>query len=363
MGVTHGSEPLAQLALYEDYSRRDVHGLFDPTSNFVPQAGLWGILGLIEIPRRPGDFVFLVTFGRSQGEHSFDEGISTEGVLRWQSQPHQELDDPRIERLIGHDADRNSVHLFLRTAARRGGVIAPYTYLGRLAYDGHDRERSRPVHFRWTLLDWPIPDAVRARINLRLEDEFAHGSNGADADPNPRADDDDPLIEELPPLPTADIAAGEPTRAFQAARRRRPTEEETRALGHAGELLVFEREKRRLVAAGRVDLAGAVLHTAKVEGDGAGFDIRSFFLDGRHKFIEVKTTTGPKDTDFIISANEIAFSVAHPEDFELCRVFGYERRTNRARFYSISGDITKFLWLTATQYRAKVLRARGSSRT
>jgi hypothetical protein len=81
--------------------------------------------GLIEIPGRPGDFVFLVTFGRSQGEHNFDEGVSTEGVLRWQSQPHQELDDPRIERLIRHDTDRNFVHLFLRTAAPRGGVVAP----------------------------------------------------------------------------------------------------------------------------------------------------------------------------------------------------------------------------------------------
>jgi hypothetical protein len=69
-------------------------------------------------------------------------------------------------------------------------------------------------------------------------------------------------------------------------------------LGDAGELLVLEREKRRLVAAGRTDLAAAVLHTATVEGDGAGFDIRSFFLDGRPRFIEVKTTTGPKDTDY-----------------------------------------------------------------
>lgn len=183
--------PHRQLVLYEDYSRQDVHDLFDPTSPFVPQAGRWGISGLIEIPGRPADFVFLVTFGKSQGEHEFDEGISTEGVLRWQSQPQQDLGDPRVRRLITHDPDRNSVHLFLRTASRRGDTVPLYTYLGRLRYDGHDRERSNPVHFRWMLLDWPIPEAVRTRINLRLEEEFAQGdANAGDEDGAPKTGPD-----------------------------------------------------------------------------------------------------------------------------------------------------------------------------
>ena len=141
-----------RLTLNDDYSREAVHDLFDPNSLFTRGAGVWGISGLIEIPGRPGDFVFLVTFGTKQGDHEFDEGISTEGIIRWQSQPQQSLDDPRVQRLIGQDPDRNSVHLFLRTAERRGGEVVPYTYLGRLRYDGHDRERSRPVHFRWALL-------------------------------------------------------------------------------------------------------------------------------------------------------------------------------------------------------------------
>lgn len=75
------------LVLYEDYSRVDVHDVFDPHSPFTPQSGTWGILGLIELGERPGDFVFFVTFGQKQGYHEFDEGITTEGVFRWQSQP------------------------------------------------------------------------------------------------------------------------------------------------------------------------------------------------------------------------------------------------------------------------------------
>jgi uncharacterized protein DUF3883 len=92
-----------------------------------------------------------------------------------------------------------------------------------------------------------------------------------------------------------------------------------------------------------------VVHTAKLEGDGAGFDIRSFFPDGRLRFVEVKTTTGPKDTDFLISASEVAFSAAHPDDYELCRVFAYDTQANRACCYSIAGDIAKWLRLTATE--------------
>ena len=333
-----------QLTLYDDYSREAVHDLFDPNSLFTRGAGSWGISGLIEIPGRPGDFVFLVTFGSKQGDHEFDEGISTEGIIRWQSQPQQGLDDPRVQRLIGHDPDRNSVHLFLRTAERRGGEVTPYTYLGRLRYDGHDRERSRPVHFRWALLDWLIPEAVRTRIALRLEDEFAQADRGAGdtgSAPEPVPAEGYTLVEEDPPSATASfLSNGELTREFRAARRRRPTEEETRALGQAGERLVLERERRRLIAAGCSDLAEKVVHTAKVEGDGAGFDIHSFFPDGRPKFVEVKTTTGPKDTDFLISANEVAFSATHPDNYELCRVFAYDPRPNTGRCYSVSAQLT-----------------------
>lgn len=346
--------PIRQLVLHEDYTREEVHDLFDPNSLFTRGAGSWGIWGLIEIPGRPSDFVLLVTFGSKQGDHEFDEGISTEGIMRWQSQPQQGLDDPRLQRLIGHDPDRNSARLFLRTAERRSGEIAPYTYLGRLRYDGHDRERSRPVHFRWALLDWPIPEIVRTRINLRLEDEF--GKEGPIGSPVETAfAEGDVFLEEAPPPTTASaLGNGEPTREFRAARRRRPTEAETRALGEAGELLVLAHERRRLLEAGRGDLADRVVHTAKVEGDGTGFDICSFFLDGRPKFVEVKTTTGPKDTDFLISANEVAFSATHPDDYELCRVFAYSARDKTGRCYTITGDIGKWLKLSATEYRARV---------
>lgn len=270
------------------------------------------------------------------------------------SQDHTDL---RVRRLIAHDADRNSVHLFLRTADRRRGETVPYTYLGRLQYDGHDRERERPVHFRWTLVDWPIPAAVCARIGLQLENEpVASGdSSNAAASDVPAGE----LEEVAPPSITVEVLndEGETTQDFRAARRRRPTDAEARALGMAGERLVVERERQRLVSSGRADLAKQVVHTSLFEGDGAGFDVSSFFPDGRSKFIEVKTTSGPKDTDFIITANEVRFSQAHCDNYELCRVFHYNARLNNGSCYSLFGDITKHIELRATEFRAQVQRA------
>lgn len=125
------------LILYEDYTREEVHDIFDPDSKFTPQAGTWGLQGIIQIRERNRDYVFFVTFGQRQAEHEFDEGISPTGVLRWQSQPKQRLADTTIGNLISHDEDKHSIYLFLRTA--RG---LPYTYLGRLKYLTHDRVRT-----------------------------------------------------------------------------------------------------------------------------------------------------------------------------------------------------------------------------
>ena len=41
---------MRELILYEDYSREEVHDIFDRDSVFTPQAGTWGLQGIIQIP-------------------------------------------------------------------------------------------------------------------------------------------------------------------------------------------------------------------------------------------------------------------------------------------------------------------------
>ena len=93
-------------------------------------------------------------------------GISTEGVLRWQSQPRQRLDDPQVRQLISHDEDRNNIYLFLRTSARRAeimyAVIRSYSGSGasELAELINERKEEaesilRPINgfVSWTLIN------------------------------------------------------------------------------------------------------------------------------------------------------------------------------------------------------------------
>jgi hypothetical protein len=354
---------LPELKLYDEFTRRDVHDVFAPGAPFTPQAGTWGLQGIVELADRPGDFVLFVTFGREQSGHEFDEGISADGVLRWQSQPSQTLRDRTIGRLIAHDEEANSVHLFLRTAGRIGGQPAPYTYLGRLKYLTHDNQRERPVHFDWQLLDWPMPRAARDRMGLRLE-----GDGDRDGDRQSPAAVSDPLAPGSSPSPMQLVESDAP---HQAPRRGEPTsrfrgrtapdyaarERANRSLGLAGELLVVEHERATLRLAGRPDLAEKVRHVATEEGDGAGYDVASYWPDGRKRHIEVKTTRGAATSDFFLSPNELAFSHANPGTFELRRLYAFDEKAGTCSFFSLRGDLAAQFELTPTEFKITNLSA------
>ncbi|WP_169064398.1 DUF3883 domain-containing protein [Geodermatophilus dictyosporus] len=125
-----------------------------------------------------------------------------------------------------------------------------------------------------------------------------------------------------------------------------------KALGQAGEKLVLHAERRRLKEAGRPDLASRVVHVSVIEGDGAGYDIRSFAEDGRARHLEVKTTRNGAASAFFVSPNEVAFSEAHPDSFELVRVFQYDSRNKSAGCYRIPGPLSAVFDLVPSQYRA-----------
>ena len=90
------------------------------------------------------------------------------------------------------------------------------------------------------------------------------------------------------------------------------------------------------------------------EGDGAGYDIRSFEPDGRTKYIEVKTTTGGPESDSFASANELAFSKQHSDNYYLYRVYQYNKKNNCGHFYIRSGCLEDSFFIVPTQYRLKV---------
>ena len=145
------------LTLYRDYTRREVRDILAPKAPFTPYTGTWGYHGIVKVPERDGDFAFFVTFGQEQADHKFREWVTEDGVLHWESQPGQGLEDTWVQQFICHDERRN------------------HTYLGQLKYLSHDPSRERPVCFRWRILDWHITRETLERMGLKLRPaELAH---------------------------------------------------------------------------------------------------------------------------------------------------------------------------------------------
>lgn len=125
-----------------------------------------------------------------------------------------------------------------------------------------------------------------------------------------------------------------------------------RSLGLLGELFILENEKNFLISNNRSDLADLVQHVSLEIGDGLGYDILSFDLDGVDKKIEVKTTRSNITRPFYLSRNELLVSNRHPENYFLFRLFDFDSELNKGKYYIISGDLSKSLKLDAISYIA-----------
>ena len=109
-----------------------------------------------------------------------------------------------------------------------------------------------------------------------------------------------------------------------------------RQLGEAGEQWVLDLEREQLARQGRNDLAHQVRWVAQVDGDGAGYDIRSYRADGSERLIEVKTTNLGVRTPFYITRWELEVSAASPNRYSLYRVHGFNRDP---RVYVLDGSV------------------------
>ena len=126
-------------------------------------------------------------------------------------------------------------------------------------------------------------------------------------------------------------------------------DQRNRALGEAGEALVFDYERATLRAERRSDLAEQVKWVSRDEGDGAGYDIESFTHEGRPRLIEVKTTNGWERTPFHITRNELAVSEARNAEWCLFRLWNFAREPKAFELYP---PLDAHVSLFATSYEA-----------
>ena len=127
-----------------------------------------------------------------------------------------------------------------------------------------------------------------------------------------------------------------------------------RTLGIAGEERALRHEWATLRAAGRADLARKVRWTSREDGDGFGFDIASFEIDGRERLIEVKTTNGWERTPFHITSNELRVANERREAWHLMRLYDFAKCP---RAFEIRPPLERHVELTPTTFRAGFMEA------
>ncbi|KZL03361.1 MULTISPECIES: DUF3883 domain-containing protein [unclassified Pseudovibrio] len=165
-----------------------------------------------------------------------------------------------------------------------------------------------------------LKDAVQRHLDARQQEDLQQV-------PEERMELDEGPEEYIAPPPSqaSTIELTKPRNVVRRAQKLDYAERDAsnRELGKLGEAYVVQLEQQRLKKAGRTDLAEQVIWASEEEGDGLGYDIRSYEIDGTERLIEVKTTNGGRETPFYISENELSFSEDEPERFVLVRVYNF----------------------------------------
>jgi hypothetical protein len=91
-------------------------------------------------------------------------------------------------------------------------------------------------------------------------------------------------------------------------------------------------------------------------GDGLGYDIKSFDpVTGEEIHIEVKTTSGPAETPFHMSASEVEYAKARSVKYKLYRVYLYGTESHDIPFFVIDSPFSQErLDLTPSVYRVRL---------
>jgi len=121
---------------------------------------------------------------------------------------------------------------------------------------------------------------------------------------------------------------------------------EKKKTGTGGEDLVIALERLILTRQNRPDLAALVDRVP----DSHGYDIRSYFEDGRPKYVEVKTTTGTEARPFFWTWNERDQMIKYPDSYFLYRLYNYDGDTNKADYFILDGNIADKIHEIPIQY-------------
>ena len=195
-----------------------------------------------------------------------------------------------------------------------------------------------------------IQEALIAEVGRRLEASPEEFAKLRPQDPQPTSPIEARLAASLRQVPVPETPPGPRGRKVDYGL----LQEESKRIGDLGEEFVLNHEKVALEKHGRSALAADVIWAAREAGDGLGYDIRSFTLDGHPRYIEVKATKLGAVTPFYITSAELDFARRHQDEYAIYRVFNIDSDT--PEFYVLAGDLDAQLSVEPVTYRARPTR-------
>ncbi|HGM5493644.1 TPA: DUF3427 domain-containing protein, partial [Serratia fonticola] len=338
---THSVKPV----LLSKYNRKDISQLFEPGSKFTVGSGRWGISGIIKLKNDTDDLVFIVTIEKPHSGNPYEDSLTDDGLLYWETQKKMDVDSLFVNRLRAHDHNTSNIHLFLRYQDK-----TDYTYLGLLAYEWYDQFSTEPVRFKWRLLN---NQAAKDFKNVQ-NDSIVLKSLATDE--QSEKFDVNAITGQLVDFPSA-------KKTNKTAKKRKgningelqpdwaSADERNRTLGDWGEQLVMKFEEDKLKRLGHFDLAAKIERTS-LTNCAAGYDIKSFDEQGSEIFIEVKTTKSGSHTPFYISPNELLVSAQNKHKYYLYRIYEFDLKKNSYRLYISKGSVGDVFSLQPTNFKA-----------
>ena len=124
-------------------------------------------------------------------------------------------------------------------------------------------------------------------------------------------------------------------------------------IGLAGEEFIMEEERKKLCDADKPGLAKKIIHVSKDWGDGAGYDILSYDVDGAEIYIEVKTTVRDINAGFIITANELKVAKKNRTKYWIYRIFEFDPNSKSGSVFFLSVDQLEKMHLIPLQYKCE----------
>ncbi|HGM4804194.1 TPA: DUF3427 domain-containing protein [Serratia marcescens] len=333
--------------LLSKYDREGICQLFEPGTKFTVGSGRWGISGIIKLKNETDDLVFIVTIEKPHAGNPYEDALTDDGQLHWETQKKMSADSDFVQRLKAHDHNVSNIHLFLRYQEKSN-----YSYLGLLAYESVDENSTNPVRFIWRLLN------NQSAIKLKKTLQIAPTANSLKNEVFVDEFDVDAFKVRVVEFPNGENKSKSVRKNNRSTKLlKQPdwaaADERNRTLGDQGEQLVMNFERDRLVRVGRPDLAAKV-ERVSLNDSSAGYDIKSFDEDGVEILIEVKTTKSDVYSPFYISQNEIKVASINHDNYYLYRVHSLDLKNNSCDIYIKNGSVEDIFDLEPVSYRAKV---------